>query len=239
VANAPGPVDSVPASVWTAVDEYVTALLVGHDAALKGALEASAAANLPAISVTPPQGKLLHLLARSIRARAILEIGTLAGYSTIWLARALEPGGRVVTIEADERHAAIARENIGRAKVGDMVDLRIGRALDVLPSLEREGVGPFDLVFIDADKPSTPDYFTWALRLARVGTLILIDNVVRQGAVADARTQDAAVVAMRGVLARMAAEPRVSATVLQTVSDKGYDGFAVALVTGPPGPEVR
>ena len=231
MAQDPGPLNP-PDALWMAVDKYVDALLVGQDAGLQGALAASAAADLPAINVTPPQGKLLHLLARSIRARAILEIGTLAGYSTIWLARAVERGGRVVTIEADETHAAIARENIVRANLAAVVDLRIGRALDVLPSLEREGLGPFDLVFIDADKPSTPDYFTWALRLARIGTLILIDNVVRDGAVADARSQDPAVIAMRGVLARIASEPRVSATVLQTVSEKGYDGLAVALVIG-------
>ena len=220
-----------PADEWTAVDDYVGALLVKQDAALHGALEASAAAGLPSINVTPPQGKLLHLLARSIRARAILEVGTLGGYSTIWLARAVVPGGGVVTIEADEQHAAIARGNIVRANLAAVVDIRIGRALDILPSIEREGVGPFDLVFIDADKPSTPDYFTWALRLARIGTLIVIDNVVRDGAVADPHDQDPAVVAMRRLLAMIAAEPRVSATVVQTVGAKGYDGLAVALVT--------
>ena len=216
---------------WTAVDEYVDELLVGQDDGLRSALEASTVAGLPSINVTPAQGKLLHLLARSVGARAILEIGTLGGYSTIWLARALAPGGRLITIEADEKHAAVARENVARAKVAAMVDLRVGRGLDVLPSIEREGLGPFDLVFIDADKPSTPDYFAWALRLARIGTLILIDNVVRNGAVADADNQDPAVVAMRRVLGMIASEPRVSATVLQTVGEKGYDGLALALVT--------
>ena len=216
---------------WTAVDDYVDALLVGQDAGLRDALEASDAAGLPSISVTPAQGKVLNLLARSIGARAILEIGTLGGYSTIWLARGLQPGGRLITIEADEKHAAVARENIARANVAAMVDLRIGRALDVLPFIEREGLGPFDLVFIDADKPNTPDYFKWALRLARIGTLILIDNVVRNGAIADADSQDPAVVAMRRVLAMVASEPRVSATVLQTVGEKGYDGLALVLVT--------
>ena len=206
-------------------------LLVGQDDGLRDALEASDAAGLPSISVTPAQGKLLNLLARSIGARAILEIGTLGGYSTIWLARALQPGGRLITIEADEKHAAVARENIARANVAATVDLRIGRALDMLPSIEREGLGPFDLVFIDADKPNTPDYFKWALRLARIGTLILIDNVVRNGAIADADSQDPAVVAMRRVLAMVASEPRVSATVLQTVGEKGYDGLALVLVT--------
>jgi predicted O-methyltransferase YrrM len=216
---------------WTAVDEYVDELLVGQDDGLRGALVASDAAGLPSISVTPAQGKVLNLLARSIGARAILEIGTLGGYSTIWLARGLQPGGRLITIEADEKHAAVARENIARANVAATVDLRIGRALDVLPFIEREGLGPFDLVFIDADKPNTPDYFKWALRLARIGTLILIDNVVRNGAIADADSQDPAVVAMRRVLAMVASEPRVSGTVLQTVGEKGYDGLALALVT--------
>ena len=217
---------------WTAVDGYIDELLVGQDDGLRGALAASDAADLPSISVTPAQGKVLNLLARSIGARAILEIGTLGGYSTIWLARGLQPGGRLITIEADEKHAAVARENIARANVAATVDLRIGRALDMLPSIEREGLGPFDLVFIDADKPNTPDYFKWALRLARIGTLILIDNVVRDGAIADADSQDPAVVAMRRVLAMVASEPRVSATVLQTVGEKGYDGLALVLVTG-------
>jgi len=216
---------------WTAVDEYIDELLVGQDDGLRGALAASDAAGLPSISVTPAQGKVLNLLARSIGARAILEIGTLGGYSTIWLARGLQPGGRLITIEADEKHAAVARENIARANLAASVDLRIGRALDMLPSIEREGLGPFDLVFIDADKPNTPDYFKWALRLARIGTLILIDNVVRNGGIADADSQDPAVVAMRRVLAMVASESRVSATVLQTVGEKGYDGLALVLVT--------
>jgi predicted O-methyltransferase YrrM len=216
---------------WTAVDEYIDELLVGQDDGLRGALAASDAAGLPSISVTPAQGKVLNLLARSIGARAILEIGTLGGYSTIWLARGLQPGGRLITIEADEKHAAVARENIARANLAASVDLRIGRALDMLPSIEREGLGPFDLVFIDADKPNTPDYFKWALRLARIGTLILIDNVVRNGGIADADSQDPAVVAMRRLLAMVASESRVSATVLQTVGEKGYDGLALVLVT--------
>jgi predicted O-methyltransferase YrrM len=221
--------DSVDAR-WMAVDEYADGLLIGQDDGLRGALEACDAAGLPSISVSPAQGKLLSVMARSIGARAILEIGTLGGYSTIWLARALPPGGRLITIEADEKHASVARENIARANLAAAVDLRVGRALDLLPSIERERRAPFDLVFIDADKPSTPDYFRWALRLARIGTLVLIDNVVRNGAVADAGSQDPAVVAMRRALAMIAAEPRVSATVLQTVGAKGYDGLAVALV---------
>ena len=216
---------------WSAVDDYVDGLLVDQDAALLDALATSNGAGLPSINVTPSQGKLLHLLARALRARRVLEIGTLGGYSTIWLARALAPGGRVVTIEADEKHAAVARENFARAGVGDGVDLRVGRASDVLPAIASEGGGPFDLIFIDADKPGTPEYFAWALRLARVGTLIVIDNVVREGAVADGGSRDPSVIAMRRVLQAIAAEPRVAGTVLQTVGAKGYDGLAVLLVT--------
>lgn len=216
---------------WSAVDDFVDGLLVGQDAALLDALATSSGAGLPAINVTPPQGKLLHLLAKALGARRVLEIGTLGGYSTIWLARALLPGGRIVTIEADEQHAAVARENLARAAVADRVDLRVGRAADVLPAIEREGLGPFDVIFIDADKPGTPDYFARALRLARIGTVIVIDNVVRDGAVADADSRDPAVTAMRRVLQAIASEPRVAGTVLQTVGGKGYDGFALVLVT--------
>jgi predicted O-methyltransferase YrrM len=216
---------------WSAVDDFVDGLLVGQDAALLDALATSNGADLPAINVTPPQGKLLHLVTKAVGARRVLEIGTLGGYSTIWLARALAPGGRVITIEADEKHATVARGNIARAAVDDRVDLRVGRAIDVLPAIEREGLGPFDVIFIDADKPGTPDYFAWALRLARVGTLIVIDNVVREGAVADGHSRDPAVTAMRRVLQAIASEPRVAGTVLQTVGGKGYDGFALVLVT--------
>ncbi|HET7220697.1 MAG TPA: O-methyltransferase [Vicinamibacterales bacterium] len=223
--------DDTAKARWTAVDDYVDELLVGQDAALREALGASTAAGLPSINVTPAHGKMLHLLARAVGARMVLEIGTLGGYSTIWLARALAPGGRLVTIEADAKHAAIAGANIARADVADRVDLRIGRALDVLPGLAGEGAGPFDMIFIDADKPSTPDYFSWALRLSRPGTMILIDNVVRDGAVADADSRDPSVVAMRRVLQMVASEPRVSATVVQTVGGKGYDGLAIVLVT--------
>jgi predicted O-methyltransferase YrrM len=215
---------------WTAVDDYVTSLVVNQDAALVNALGASQAANLPSINVTPPQGKLLHLLARIHHAARILEIGTLGGYSTIWFARALPATGSMITIEAEPRHAAIARANLEHAGVGHLVDLRVGPALDVLPQLDRAGAGPFDLTFIDADKPNTPDYFEWALRLSRPGSLIVADNVVRDGAVADAATTDPSVRGMRRLLDRIAAEPRVSATVVQTVGAKGYDGFAMALV---------
>jgi predicted O-methyltransferase YrrM len=212
---------------WTAVDRYLTDLLVKPDAALDAALVDSAAAGLPAINVSPPQGKLLHLLARLMGAKTILEIGTLGGYSTIWLARALPPGGRLVTLEYDPKHAAVARTNIERAGLADVVELGLGPALETLPKL----TGPFDLVFIDADKPSTPDYFTWSLKLSRPGGLIIVDNVVRKGGVVDPNNDDENVRGVRRCLEMMAAEPRVTATAIQTVGGKGYDGFALAVVT--------
>jgi predicted O-methyltransferase YrrM len=216
---------------WTAVDDYITELMAKDDAALDNALSASRTANLPAINVTAPMGKFLHLLARMIDARRILEIGTLGGYSTIWMARALRDGGCLVTIEADARHASIARRNIDRAGLAGMVDLREGKALDVLHVLEREQAGPFDLSFIDADKPNTPEYFEWALRLSRPGSVIVADNVVREGGVADASNPDPSVRGMRRLLEQMSAARRVSATVIQTVGAKGYDGFAIAVVS--------
>ena len=216
---------------WNAVDEYLTETLVKPDAALEAALQDSEAAGLPAISVSPPQGKFLNLLARVQGARNILEIGTLGGYSAIWLARALPPGGgRLITLEGDPLHAKVARANLARAGFANLAQVRLGRAIDTLPELEREGAGPFDLVFIDADKPSNPEYFAWALKLSRRGTVIVVDNVVRRGAVADAASDDAAVQGVRRLNAMMALEPRVSATAIQTVGVKGYDGFAVALV---------
>lgn len=216
---------------WNAVDEYLTGTLVRQDAALEAALQDSEAAGLPAISVSPPQGKFLNLLARVQGARNILEIGTLGGYSAIWLARALPPGGgRLITLEVDPQHAKVARANLARAGFANLAQVRLGRAIDTLPELEREGAGPFDLVFIDADKPSNPEYFAWALKLSRRGTVIVVDNVVRRGAVADAASDDAAVQGVRRLNAMMALEPRVSATAIQTVGVKGYDGFAVALV---------
>jgi predicted O-methyltransferase YrrM len=219
---------------WTAVEGYLTGLLVPPDPALEAALQASAAADLPAIHVAPNQGKLLHLLARIQGARTILEIGTLGGYSTIWLARALPPGGRVITLEADARHAEVARANIARAGVADAVEVRLGPALETLPQLAQEGRGPFDLTFIDADKPAYPDYFRWALRLSRRGSLIIADNVVRDGAVVDSASEDPRVQGVRRFHELVAAEPRVSATAIQTVGSKGYDGFALALVTADP-----
>lgn len=213
---------------WAAVDKYITDHLVPPDPALDAALAASAAAGLPEINVTPNQGKLLHLLARSIEAKSVLEVGTLGGYSTIWLARALPSGGRVVTLEVDPKCAEVARGNFERAGVAEAIDLRVGPALETLPTL----AGPFDFVFIDADKENTPGYFDWSLKLTRRGGLIVVDNVVRKGAVADAASDDPRVIGMRAFFNRLAAEPRVSATAVQTVGGKGYDGFAVALVTG-------
>jgi predicted O-methyltransferase YrrM len=216
---------------WTAVDEYVAARLLASDSALESAVRASADAGLPAIAVSPPQGKLLHLLARLHGSRTILELGTLGGYSTIWLARALPPGGRLVTIEAEPSYARVAAENIERAGLGDIVELRVGPALEQLPELAAEEPAPFDLVFIDADKQTTPEYFSWALELTRPGSVIVTDNVIRAGALIDPDCEDPRVEGMRRFHELLAAEPRVSATTIQTVGSKGYDGFTVALVT--------
>jgi predicted O-methyltransferase YrrM len=216
---------------WDQVDEYLDELLIGDDPALQGALEASAAAGLPEIQVAPNQGKLLMLLAQSRGARNILEIGTLGGYSTIWLARALEADGRLITLEAVPTHARVARANIERAGFGpDRVEVRLGRALETLPQLLAEGAGPFDFIFLDADKPSYPEYFQWCLKLSAPGTLIVADNVVRHGGIVDVSSRDPHVQGMRRFLELMAREPRVSATAIQTVGSKGYDGFALARV---------
>jgi predicted O-methyltransferase YrrM len=217
---------------WSAVDRYITQRLVRADEAQAETLAANAAAKLPAIDVSPPQGKLLNLLARAIKARRILEIGTLGGYSTIWLARALADGGKVTTLEFDPRHAEVARQNVSRAGVGDLVDLRVGPALETLPKLEQEGAGPFDLAFIDADKENNAAYFGWALKLARPGGLIIVDNVVRDGAVVDPANRDPMIEGTRALFDALAAETRVSATAIQTVGSKGWDGFVVALVNG-------
>ena len=196
------------------------------DAALDAALEASDVAGLPPISVSPAHGKLLWTFARLLNARRILEIGTLGGYSTIWLARGMAPGGKLVTLEAVEKHAAVARTNLERAGLAPVVEVRLGQALDTLPKL----AGPFDLAFIDADKQNNAEYFGWALKLSRPGGLIIVDNVVREGAVIDARSSNAAVQGVRRLNELIAEEPRVSATAIQTVGIKGYDGFLVALV---------
>jgi predicted O-methyltransferase YrrM len=218
--------------IWTAVDRYAADLFIGPDAALDGALAASAAAGLPAINVSANQGKLLMLLARLGKARNILEIGTLGGYSTIWLAKALPARGRLITLEMDARHAAVARANIAAAGLAKKVEVRLGRALATLPKLAAEGRGPFDFIFIDADKVNTSKYFKWALKLSRRGSLIVVDNVVRQGAVIDGSSKDASVRGVRQFNKMLAAERRVSATVIQTVGVKGYDGFAMAMVMG-------
>ena len=211
---------------WTAVDHYISGALLQPDAALDAAVEASDAAGLPDIAVAPNQGKLLWLLARMQGAKRILEIGTLGGYSTIWLARALPPGGKLVTLEYDPKHASVARENVARAGLAEIVEMHTGRALDLLPSLS----GPFDFFFIDADKASNADYFRWALKLSHRGSVIVVDNVVRDGEVIDADSADHGVAGTRKLMDYLATEPRVSATAIQTVGVKGYDGLVVALV---------
>jgi predicted O-methyltransferase YrrM len=221
---------------WTAVDRYLADLFIGADPALDAALAASDAAGLPQIAVSSTHGKLLHLLALSMAtpsgpgARKILEIGTLGGYSTIWLARALPAGGRLITLEADPKHAEVARANVARAGLADKVEIRLGKALDTLPGLTAEA--PFDLVFIDADKQGYCDYLGWSLRLTRPGSLIVADNVVRKGAVVDPASPDSMVQGVRRFNQMLAAEPRVAATAIQTVGSKGYDGFALAVVVG-------
>ena len=216
---------------WTAVDRYICDHLIPHDPTLDAALESSAAAGLPGINVTPSQGKLLHLLTLLAGARNILEIGTLGAYSTLWFARALPPGGRILTLEANPRNAEVARGNIARAGFGDVIELRLGPALQTLPQLAAEGRGPFDLIFIDADKPSMPDYLAWALKLSRPGSLIIVDNIVRKGAIVEPGNQDPDIAGARRLFEMLATEQRVTATALQTVGSKGYDGFAIALVT--------
>lgn len=217
---------------WTAVDDYLAGLLTPADAALDAALQATIDAGMPQIHVSSLQGQLLHVLARSVGARAILEIGTLAGYSTIWLARALPVDGMLITLEADAGHAAVARANLARAGLADRVEVRLGAALDSLAQLDAEARGPFDLVFIDADKPNFTAYLSWSLRLARPGSLIIADNVVRNGQVIEPDSADASVQGVRRFIEALAAEPRVNATVLQTVGGKGYDGLAFAVVNG-------
>jgi predicted O-methyltransferase YrrM len=214
--------------LWTRVDEYFGARLVAGDDALEGALAANRKAGLPPIDVTPLQGKFLDLLVRISGAQRVLEIGTLGGYSTIWLARALPDGGRIVSLESSAHHADVARENLRNAGVMDCVDLRVGRAIDTLPALVDDA--PFDLIFIDADKQSLADYLEWAMKLSRAGTVIVADNVVREGKVLDAENDDPGIEGVRRFTEQLAAEPRLSATVLQTVGMKGYDGFAIAVV---------
>jgi predicted O-methyltransferase YrrM len=227
------PPPRTPQDQWTAVDRYFSDLLVEPDPALEAALRASAEAGLPAINVSPNQGKLLMLTARMCGARRVLEIGTLGGYSTIWLARALPPPpqGKLITLEVVPRHAEVARANIERAGVADRVKLLLGPALETLPRLLADGAGPFDLIFIDADKQNMAAYFEWSLRLSRTGTVIVADNVVRKGAVIDVFSDDGTVQGVRRFNELLAQQRRVTATAIQTVGSKGYDGFAVALVT--------
>ncbi|RYJ28898.1 O-methyltransferase [Streptomyces sp. L-9-10] len=217
---------------WNAVERYFTDQLVPADEALSAALAASDAAGLPAINVAPNEGKLLHLLARLQGARRILEIGTLGGYSTIWLARALPEDGKLISLEYDPAHAEVARANLAHAGLDKITEVRTGPALESLPVLAAEDAGPFDLVFIDADKKNNPHYVEWALKLTRPGSVIIVDNVVRNGAVADADSTDAAVLGTRRAIELIAEHPRLSATAVQTVGSKGYDGFALARVLG-------
>ncbi|MBG9945411.1 O-methyltransferase [Brevibacillus formosus] len=217
---------------WTAVDHYFTDKLLEADSVLDTVLQVNTAAGLPAIDVAPNQGKFLHLLARIQGARSILEIGTLGGYSTIWLARALPADGRLITLEYDPKHAEVAQSNITRAGLDQIVEVKVGLALDSLIQLHKENQGPFDFIFIDADKKGNPDYFQWALKLSRKGTVIITDNVVRSGQVVDETSTDPNIVGVRQFTEMAAEEQRVSGTVVQTVGSKGYDGFAIMLVTG-------
>lgn len=216
--------------LWSAVDKYIDDELGLTDPVLAAALAANAEGGLPAIDVTASQGKLLYMLARLAGAKRILEIGTLGGYSTIWMARALPSDGKLVTLEFDPKHAAVAKANIARAGFSSIVDVRVGAALDSLPVIEAEKGGPFDLFFIDADKVNNPNYFEWAIKLSRRGSVIIVDNVVREGGLADAASEDAAIRASRKVTELLGSDARVDGTVIQTVGTKGYDGFAIAVV---------
>lgn len=222
---------STDREVWTEVDEYITGTIVDCDAALTAALEASDAASMPKIAVSATHAKLLALLAQIKGARRILEIGTLGGFSTIWLARTLPPEGRLISLEADPVHARVASQNLANAGVSNVAEVRVGLALDILPSLLKEGVEPFDFVFIDADKANIPEYVEWALKLTRVGSVVVVDNMVRRGAILDANSIDPDVRGIRRLHQTLAGDRRVSATTIQTVGSKGYDGFTLILVT--------
>jgi predicted O-methyltransferase YrrM len=215
---------------WNAVDDYVGGLIVKPDSALDSALASTAAAGMPPIAVSAAQGKLLHLIARMLRAERILEVGTLGGYSTIWMARALPADGRIISLEIDPRHAEVARANLARAGVDGVAEVRIGAALDALPKLAEEDGGPFDLMFIDADKANIPEYFRWGVKLTRPGGVIIVDNVIRNGAVLDDSGSDPAVEGVRRLNEQLATLSEVTATTIQTVGAKGYDGFTLAMV---------
>lgn len=219
-----------PKEQWTAVDQYLSDLLLPADPVLNPVLESSAAAALPAINVSPTQGKLLNLMARMCSAKRILEIGTLGGYSTIWLARALPADGKLITLEAEPKHAKVATANIDRAGFSKLVEVRLGPALQTLSHLVDQKSPPFDFIFIDADKPGYPDYLEWSLKLSRPGTVIVADNIIRDGAIIDPKHEDPRVQAVRQFNQMLGSNPHLSATALQTVGSKGYDGFAVALV---------
>lgn len=216
--------------IWITVDRYLTDHLISPDHSMDEALEANACAGLPAIDVAPTQGKLLHLMARMQGSRRILEIGTLGGYSTIWLASALPADGRLVTLELDPKHAQVAMSNISRAGLAAVVDIRVGPALDSLAKLAEENSGPFDLIFLDADKPNNPNYLDWAIKLSRPGTVIIGDNVIRDGAIVDPASEDPRIIGTRTFLEKLGSDPRLDATAIQTVSSKGYDGFALTIV---------
>jgi len=219
---------------WVAVEQYFSKSLLLNDPTLESALATSEKAGLPAISVSPTQGKLLQMLAQMLGARAILEIGTLGGYSTIWMARGMSPGGHLITLEVDPSHAAVAQQNLSSAGLQEVVEVKVGNALETLPRLAADRHGPFDLIFIDADKQNIPAYFEWALKLSRPGTVIVVDNVVRDGAVIDADSSDESVQGVRRFIEQVAANRRVSGTAIQTVGIKGYDGFAIVRVTTQP-----
>jgi predicted O-methyltransferase YrrM len=221
---------SVEAEIFAEVDRFITETIVEEDEALREVVATTEAAGLPPIQVSPPQGRLLQLLVRLVGAKRILEFGTLGGYSAILMARALPEDGRLITLESEPTYAEVARRSIERTGVADRVEVRIGPALEVLPDLEAEGAGPFDFVFIDADKANSGNYFSWALAHSRPGSLIVADNVVRDGALADSHSDDERVAAQRHLHEMLAGEPRVSATTIQTVGVKGYDGFLIALV---------
>lgn len=220
----------MPDHHWVAVDDYFCKLFVPTDPVMDEVVRVSDERGLPQHHVAPNQGKLLNLLAQLQGARRILEIGTLGGYSTIWLARALPENGHLVTLEYDPQYAEVAVQNLARAGVRDRVRIRVGRALDSLVQLAQEEHGPFDMIFIDADKQNNPDYFTWGLKFSRPGTLIIVDNVVRDGAIIDENSTDPSVVGTRRLADMVASEPRVSATAIQTVGSKGYDGFILIRV---------